>query len=377
MANLGEPHRPEGTAAMGNEIIRLNKVIRALVDRAERNALGNASSDFHQFESTVILEEQVRTRTMELEGALRQNERTTRALRESESKFRSLVNQSVIGIYIIQNDKFSFSNPKLDEMLGYTCEEMRALGPLDVMPARIQPLVAENIRKRLSGELDRVHYLTEGLRKDGTTIDIEIYGNTTEIDEKPALMGLVLDVTERARAEREIQKLQERLRDESIHDPLTGLHNRRYLEETLDRELVAAKRSQHPLTVIMGDLDHFKAINDSFGHLAGDEVLRAFGDLLKRSARGSDVCCRYGGEEFLLVLPQMTAEKAAERAEQLRSDLAARPIVFGAFSIAVTASFGVASFPRHGPSGDALIGAADKALYAAKDGGRNRVIVAS
>jgi diguanylate cyclase (GGDEF)-like protein len=169
--------------------------------------------------------------------------------------------------------------------------------------------------------------------------------------------------------------LQERLREESIHDALTGLYNRRYLEETLVRELILAEREAYPVTVIMGDLDHFKAVNDLYGHLTGDEVLRVFGDLMRRHARGSDIYCRYGGEEFLLVMPGMAEQQAVERAEELRSTMAAAPVGHGASTIAVTASFGVATFPRDGRTGDALIAAADRAMYAAKAAGRNRVSV--
>lgn len=125
----------------------------------------------------------------------------------------------------------------------------------------------------------------------------------------------------------------------------------------------------------MADLDHFKAVNDNHGHLAGDEVLRVFCALLKRHARGSDIYCRYGGEEFLLVLPGMTEDSAVERAERLRAAMAATPVGYGAFLIPVSASFGVATFPRDGRGGDELIAAADGALYAAKAAGRNRVNV--
>lgn len=358
------------------EIARLNKIIRALMDRAERSTSAQGS-DFSLFQTAVMLEEQVRSRTAELEMALRENQKITRVLRESEAKFRGLVSQSLVGIVIIEDGKFSYSNAKFNEIFGYSADEVRALGPLDIAIENDRPFVAKKIRKRLSSELERVDYVFRGLRKNGAVIDVEIHSCAMKIGGKLVLIGLLMDVTGRVRAERKMHALQEKLREQSTHDALTGLYNRRYLDETLGRELISAERHGHPVSVIMGDLDHFKAVNDRYGHLAGDEVLRAFGDLMKRHARGSDVYCRYGGEEFLLVLPQMSEDNAVERAEQLRSAMAATPVLYGATPIMVTASFGVATFPRDGRTGDELITAADSALYAAKAAGRNRVNVSS
>ncbi|OHC67642.1 MAG: hypothetical protein A2045_10370 [Rhodocyclales bacterium GWA2_65_20] len=367
---LPEPGIDE--SALRAEIARLNKVIQALMNRAERstNAQG---SDFGLFQTTIMLEEQVRRRTEDLEAALRENEKVTRALRESEAKFRGVVSQSLVGIAIIENGKFSYTNPRFDEIFGYSAEEVSRLGPLDVTIEDDQSLVAEQLRRRLSGEVERVDYVFRGRRKDGSVVDIEIHSSAMEIGGALAIISLAMDITERVRAEREVQALQEQLREQSTHDVLTGLYNRRYLDETLGRGLLLAQRHGHAVSVIMGDLDHFKSINDRYGHLAGDEALRVFGELMKRHARGSDIYCRYGGEEFLLVLPGMEEQAARERAEQLRREIAARPVTFGATTFAVTASFGVASFPRHGRSDDELIAAADKALYAAKEGGRNQV----
>lgn len=156
-------------------------------------------------------------------------------------------------------------------------------------------------------------------------------------------------------------------------DLLTGLYNRLFLEETFNRELLIAERAGYPVSVIMGDLDHFKTVNDRDGHLAGDEVLRVFGDLMRRRARASDIICRYGGEEFLLVLPGMTGEGAVERAEELRRAMSATPVTYGASQITVTVSFGVATYPAQGRTPHELIAAADGALYSAKADGRNRV----
>lgn len=362
--------------ACKSEIIRLNKMIQALMDRAERSTSAQ-SSDFSLFQTAIILEGQVRSRTAELDAALRENEKITRALRESEARFRGLVSQSLVGIAISRDGKFSYSNAKFDEIFGYSAEEVRELGPFDIATENDRPIVAEQIRKRLSGEVGQVEYVIRALRKNGAVIDVEIQGSAMEIGGTPELMSLVMDVTDRTRSERAVQALQEKLREQATHDPLTGLYNRRYLEDSLSRELILAERNRHPVSVIMCDLDDFKAINDRYGHLGGDEILRTFGDLLKQQVRGSDIYCRYGGEEFLLVLPQMSGGNAGERAEQLRTAIAAAPVSFGASQIAVTASFGVATFPQDSRTGDELIAAADRALYAAKAAGRNRVNIHS
>jgi len=356
------------------EVARLNKVVRALMDRAERST-NVQGSDFSLFQSAVMLEEQVRARTAEVEAALRRNEKVTRDLRESEAKFRGLVNQSLVGIVIVEDGKFTYTNAKFNEIFGYAADEVKSLGPLDVVAESDRPLVEETLRKRLSGEAEHVRYSFRGLRKNGAQVDIECHGSAMQTGRKRTLISLIMDVTERTRAEREVLALQEKLRDESTHDSLTGLYNRRFLEQSLARELARAERERTPVSAIMGDLDHFKSVNDRYGHLAGDEVLRFFGALIKGRARASDIYCRYGGEEFLLVLPGMDEQAAVERAEQLRGALAAAPIAYGSTQIAVTASFGVAVFPRDGVSGDALIEAADNALYAAKEAGRNRVLV--
>ncbi len=373
---MPDPNVSRNEQPLKDEIVRLKKVIGALMDRAERSS-SVQGSDFSLFQTAIMLEEQVRSRTSELEAALRENERINRALRESEAKFRGLVSQSLVGIVIITDWKFSYSNDKFNEIFGYSADEVRALGPLDIATENDRPLAAENIRKRLSGEAERVEYVIRALRKNGAEIDVEIHSSAMNIDGKSEFISLYVDVTERTRAEREVQALQEKLREQATRDPLTGLYNRRYLDESLGRELISAERHGYPVSVIMGDLDHFKLINDVYGHLGGDEVLRTFGDLLKRQVRGSDIYCRYGGEEFLLVLPQTSAENAARRAEQLRSAMAAAPVPYGGSTIAVTASFGVATFPRDGRTGDHLIAAADSALYEAKAAGRNRINVSS
>jgi len=172
-------------------------------------------------------------------------------------------------------------------------------------------------------------------------------------------------------------ELKETLRQQSIRDALTGLYNRRYMEETLDRELSRASRENLPVGVMMLDIDHFKNFNDLEGHDAGDALLRELGALLNKSIRGSDIVCRYGGEEFLVVLPGIDKEQTKRRAEELR--LAVREMLvyhLGKPLAKCTISIGVASYPEDETTIDRLLKAADHALYRAKDAGRDRVMLA-
>jgi diguanylate cyclase (GGDEF)-like protein/PAS domain S-box-containing protein len=171
-------------------------------------------------------------------------------------------------------------------------------------------------------------------------------------------------------------KLRESLLNQSICDPLTGLFNRRYMEESLEREFSRANRNKTTLAIVMMDLDHFKQFNDTFGHQAGDTILRAFGDLLKRNTRGQDIACRYGGEEFALVLTDATLGGALKRAEILRQQVKQMNVEYaGQVLGAVSISMGVAVFPDHGITMGDVLRASDQALYSAKREGRDRVSV--
>ena len=172
-------------------------------------------------------------------------------------------------------------------------------------------------------------------------------------------------------------RLRETLKNQSIRDPQTGLFNRRYMEDSLVRELSRAERLDKTVVVVMVDIDHFKRLNDTFGHTAADAVLREWSELLKAKFRGSDIVCRYGGEEFVIILPDISVEDARQRLEHLRSDLARMVVREEGQSIqTVTVSMGVAYFPVHGHSSQTLLHAADQALYRAKETGRDRIVVA-
>ncbi|WP_269532949.1 diguanylate cyclase [Chitinimonas sp. BJYL2] len=215
-------------------------------------------------------------------------------------------------------------------------------------------------------------------------VDLQQHGHTL------GRLLLLRDVTARVMSERKLSaallaleaqlettaRLQDELREQAIRDPLTGLYNRRYLETLFPREQARAKREGNPLSVVMIDLDHFKRLNDDYGHLAGDQVLREVAAQLRAGVRESDLAFRFGGEEMLLLLPGVDKLAAFERADRLRTAMAATVMETEWGRLSVTFSAGVATAPSDGDDLDALIGKADHALYAAKHAGRNQVRMA-
>ncbi len=209
-------------------------------------------------------------------------------------------------------------------------------------------------------------------------------------DERGQVQGCavaMMDISSRVRAEddlrfvnaqlesrlSEIQSLQEQLREQAIRDPLTGLYNRRYMQETFEVALAHAKRFGEPIGVLLMDVDHFKSLNDRFGHKAGDMMLEVLGRLLRATSRQMDIACRYGGEEFVLLMPGATLTMALQRAESWRAAFAEQRLDCWGDVLQATLSVGVAAFPDHGQSVDELLRAADTALYHAKRAGRNCV----
>jgi diguanylate cyclase (GGDEF)-like protein len=204
----------------------------------------------------------------------------------------------------------------------------------------------------------------EELRELQAVLEERVEHRTSELDFSNQQLTMQLE---------RVNSLQEKLRQEAIHDSLTGLFNRRFLDETLPIELARSKRANSPLTILLLDIDHFKKINDTYGHQVGDAVLQSVGHALKTSVRAGDIVCRYGGEEFILVFPGMKAENGRTRAEKLRVMVASQTVSGRDQLITVTISIGGSVFPNDGNSSDELISLADLALYRAKQNGRNRV----
>jgi diguanylate cyclase (GGDEF)-like protein len=170
-------------------------------------------------------------------------------------------------------------------------------------------------------------------------------------------------------------KLSESLSRQSIQDTQSGLYNRRFMEESLQREILRAARKQTQIGIIMGDLDHFKSFNDVYGHAAGDKIISQIGKLFKEKFRGSDIACRYGGEEFIVILPESSPEDTFKRADALREEIKKMEMVFQGQTLgSITMSMGVAGYPEKGLRMEDLLRVADMALYKAKQEGRDRVV---
>ncbi|MCW5887468.1 MAG: diguanylate cyclase [Anaerolineales bacterium] len=192
------------------------------------------------------------------------------------------------------------------------------------------------------------------------------------------------DISQRVEVERRLREqiahneaLQAQLREQSIRDSLTGVFNRRYLEESLPRELANATRKNEPLSLVMLDIDLFKNFNDVYGHGIGDTVLQSLGHILMENTRAGDIVCRYGGDEFIVMFPGASAERARERIDECRRRFAEQPIVIQGQTIRTTISAGVTSFPLHAQTGEALLQVADQALYQAKQQGKNSAVILS
>jgi two-component system, cell cycle response regulator len=224
------------------------------------------------------------------------------------------------------------------------------------------------------------------LKADHTTMDIPIIFLTGSASTEDKIRGLELGATDyvtkpfdpaelraRVRAALRTKYLMDLLANKAMIDGLTGLWNRTYLDTRLGNELSASRRSGQPLACIMADIDLFKKINDSYGHGFGDEVLRQIAGVFTNCCRDEDIVCRYGGEEFVFLLPNTTIEGAAELAERFRAAVAASRVIYRGAPVSITCSFGVSIL--RGPIPPMLVELADEALYRAKQSGRNRVEV--
>jgi diguanylate cyclase (GGDEF)-like protein/PAS domain S-box-containing protein len=298
--------------------------------------------------------------------------------KDSEIRYRRLFEAAQDGILILdaRTGKITDVNPFLINMLGYSREEFIQKKLWEV--GAFKDIQASKDAFRALQKNEYIRYQDLPLRaKNGRLIQVEFVSNVYMAGDEKVIQCNIRDITERKQAQDALLESQELLREQSVRDHLTGLFNRRYMEETLERELLRASRKQLSLGIIMLDVDNLKRYNDTYGHAAGDAILRELGELLLKNIRGEDVPSRYGGDEFIIVLPDASREVTQERAELLRQNAHHIPIPFEGQQLDTpTLSIGVAVFPEHGSTSAAVLKAADDALYRAKSEGRDRVVMA-
>jgi len=300
-------------------------------------------------------------------------------LKTSELRYRRLFEAAQDGILLLDAEMGMITdvNPFLVDMLGYTRKEFVKKKLWEV--GAFQDVETSQEAFEALQKNEYIRYEDLPLRtKDGRLIQVEFVSNVYLVGGEKVIQCNIRDITERKQAQDALLKSQELLRELSVRDHLTGLFNRRYMEETLERELLRASRNEFPMGIIMLDVDDFKHFNDTYGHVAGDAVLRELGNLLLGNVRGEDIACRYGGDEFIIVLPDVSQGVTLERAERLCEHVQHLNILFEGKAIEkFTISLGVAIFPKDGTTSLALLKAVDAALYRAKQEGRSRVVMAS
>jgi diguanylate cyclase (GGDEF)-like protein/PAS domain S-box-containing protein len=301
-------------------------------------------------------------------------------LKDSELRYRRLFEAAQDGILILDAETGMIEdvNPFLINMLGYSIEEFVKKKLWEV--GAFKDVKASQLAFGTLQENEYIRYEDLPLKaKDGRLIQVEFVSNVYLVGDEKVIQCQIRDITSRKLIQDALIKSEALLREQSVRDHLTGLFNRRYMEETLERELLRAVRKDLSLGIIMLDIDNFKSINDTCGHAAGDDILRSLGHLLLDQVRGEDIPCRYGGDEFIIVLPDVSRQITRERAELIcdqakhsQLKLEGEPLELEDISL----SLGVALFPENGSSSTELLKSVDSALYHAKHEGKGRVVMA-
>jgi diguanylate cyclase (GGDEF)-like protein/PAS domain S-box-containing protein len=305
----------------------------------------------------------------------------TAALAASEARTTAIVNTAVDAIITAdERGTIESVNPATEAIFGYEPSELLGKNVSVLMPdhdANGHDGHVERFVRSGRAQILGMGRETVAKRKDGTTFPIDISVSKAEVEDGLVFVGLIRDITDRKRAEVELQAAKEAAEEAARRDPLTGLWNHNQILEQLIEELARSDRLGTPVSVAMIDLDHFKHINDTHGHMVGDEVLREVSTRLGEVVRVYDKVGRFGGEEFVVVLPGTSQAEAEAAAERIREYLARSPVDTTIGPITVTASLGVVT--RQGELANdatALLVAADTALYSSKEDGRDRVTVA-
>ena len=315
-----------------------------------------------------------------------------RDLYESEERFRSIFSSLLEGVVLYElvldasgkpiNYRLLQINPAFERQTGLKPDSLRGKLATEAYGVDSPPFLALYAEVAQTGKAASFEFRSEDMGRDYVVQVVSpklgffatVFDDITE--RKELQQQREADMKALQEQYRTITRLHAQLQEQVVQDPLTGLHNRRYLDNMMPREMALAERQHYPVAFIMFDIDKFKNVNDTYGHAVGDLVLKSVSQVLQAQARESDLLFRLGGEEFLMVLPNMNAHQAVHKANDCRLGIAAQTITSNGVEIRVTISAGVSVYPDLGSEVHSLIAMADEALYAAKGNGRNRVELA-
>lgn len=289
-------------------------------------------------------------------------------LKENEERYRNLIDDSVQGMVVHQNLKLVFCNPAFAEMFGFNDTET-LIGHKDILSLlspEYHATVISQTGSLMSGKQQRMKDEVKGIRADGSSVWLNVLSNTIEWNGEAAIQMTAIDISEQHR-------LQEQLEKRANYDGLTNLLNRRSMTEIIEVQFKKIKLGVPPLCCVLIDLDNFKQVNDQYGHDAGDELLKHFAALSKKLLRSNDYIGRWGGEEFLLLLPETSINDARRISERLRVEISKLTLMHEGLELMCTVSMGISASSAGTKNARMLITNADKALYEAKALGKNHV----
>ena len=290
-----------------------------------------------------------------------------REIEKQKERFKNLLDNASIGMYIRKDHEFKYFNKKFQELLGYTEKELRRLSYTQIIDESCFESCRIIYEKILNGENVKLPYESIFKRKDGKRLYVELFVNVIDYDGEKAVQGFVNDITEKKKLENELREANKKLKELAIKDDLTGVYNIRYFREMLKLKYLESKRYNTKLSLIIVDIDDFKNINDTYGHLAGDYILKNVAKILTNSVRNIDIVARYGGDEFIVILPSAGKDEAFKVAKRILNNIQTFDFWYELNKINVAISIGISSFDEKIIRNENdLLRCADEALYKVK-----------
>jgi len=281
---------------------------------------------------------------------------------EAESKYRNLVENALVGVYLVQNNSIIYANPYVERLFGYSKEELYTMNILELLTDEDKARVISEIGVLKNNLFDKT-YEYRIIKKDGSIIIIETHAKTFNSNGGNARIGTIVDITHIRKAEEEIKYM-------AYHDALTGLPNRYQFNDYLNQTIAGFRNTSNKIGLMFIDLDRFKIINDTMGHNVGDIILQKVSQKLLNYISRDEILSRYGGDEFILILKNTDLEKSSNLAQRILNEFS-NPISINDQELFITASIGISLYPDDGDDTNTLVKNADAAMYLAKYSGKN------